>query len=97
MGHQLYTREIVEGDKLREGITRGVVKVFNVASAAYGAASGNVIIENRADAPTISHDGVTNINTLEVDDAVEDIAISVIKQASKPMIRQAMVLLCRLF
>lgn len=83
MGHQLYTREIVEGDKLREGITRGVVKVFNVASAAYGAASGNVIIENRADAPTISHDGVTNINTLEVDDAVEDIAISVIKQASK--------------
>lgn len=83
MGEKLYVREIVDDKKLRDGITRGVTKVFKVAQTAYGAASGNVMIENRADVPTISHDGVTNIATLEAEDAIEDMAISVIKQASK--------------
>lgn len=83
MGQPRYVREIVAGKDLRDSIGRGVAKVFNIATAAYGAASGNVIIENRADAPTISHDGVTNIATLEVENPVEDMAISVIKQASK--------------
>ena len=83
MGQKLYVRNIVEGDKLYNGILEGVTKVFQVARTAYGAASGNVMIENRADVPTISHDGVTNIATLEADDPIEDMAISVIKQASK--------------
>ena len=83
MGEKLYVREIVDDKKLRDGITRGVTKVFKVAQTAYGAASGNVMIENRADVPTISHDGVTNIATLEAEDPIEDMAISVIKQASK--------------
>ena len=83
MGQKLYVREIVKGKELREGITNGVTKAFVVAQTAYGAASGNVMIENRADVPTISHDGVTNIATLEAGDPIEDMAISVIKQASK--------------
>lgn len=83
MGQKTYNRRIVSGEELRKGIASGVEKVFKVANAAYGVASGNVIIENRASAPTISHDGVTNIATLEVSDPVEDLAISVIKQASQ--------------
>lgn len=83
MGQKLYVRECVMGEELHKGISRGVSKVFSIAQAAYGAASGNVMIENRADAPTISHDGVTNIAVLEVENPVEDMAISVIKQASK--------------
>ena len=83
MGQKLYIREMTIGPKLRDGITAGVTKVFAVAQTAYGAASGNVIIENRADVPTISHDGVTNIAALEAEDPIEDMAISVIKQASK--------------
>ena len=67
MGQKLYVRECVMGEELHKGISRGVSKVFSIAQAAYGAASGNVMIENRADAPTISHDGVTNIAVLEVE------------------------------
>ena len=83
MGQKLYVREIVDGENLRDGIHTGITKVFQVARTAYGAAAGNVMIENRADVPTISHDGVTNIATLEADDPIEDMAISVVKQASK--------------
>ena len=41
------------------------------------------MIEHRATAPTISHDGVSNLEELEVEDAIEDMAIKVVKQASK--------------
>lgn len=83
MGQPRYVRKIASGDELDSKINNGVEKVFSVAIAAYGSASGNVMIENRADPPTISHDGVTNINTLELEDPIEDMAVAVIKQASK--------------
>lgn len=76
-------RNIITGEELIDGIDRGVDKVFQVAKTAYGSASGNVMIEHRASAPTISHDGVSNLDELEVSDPVEDMAIKVIKQASK--------------
>jgi chaperonin GroEL len=41
------------------------------------------MIEHRATAPTISHDGVSNLEELEVEDAIQDMAIKVVKQASK--------------
>ena len=76
MGKPTYNRLIMTGEDLRDGIDRGMGVIYDVARTAYGVRSGNVMIENRADAPTISHDGVSNIAVLERSDPIEDMAIS---------------------
>lgn len=83
MGKPSYIREAVSGDKLKESIASAVEMIEDIALSAYGVKSGNVMIENRADPPTISHDGVTNIGVVEVSDPVEDMAIATIKQAAE--------------
>lgn len=83
MGKPTYNRLVTTGDELYTQINKGIETIKEVAVAAYGVKSGNVIIENRADPPTISHDGVTNIGAIEVSDSIEDLTISTIKQASE--------------
>ena len=83
MGKPTYNRFLMTGEDLREGIDRGMGIIYEVARTAYGVRSGNVMIENRADAPTISHDGVSNIAVLERSDPIEDMTIGVVKQASE--------------
>lgn len=83
MGKSTYNRMIMTGEDLRDGIDRGMSVIYDVARTAYGVRSGNVMIENRADAPTISHDGVTNIDVLERSDPIEDMTVGVVKQASQ--------------
>ncbi len=83
MGKPTYNRCILTGDDLRAGIDRGMDCIYDVARAAYGVRSGNVMIENRADTPTISHDGVSNIEVLEREDPIEDMTVAVVKQASQ--------------
>lgn len=83
MGKPTLNRTLVKGKQLRDGITKGIDKLYEVALTAYGINGGNVMLERRASAPTISHDGVSNLEELEVEDAVEDMAIKVVKQASQ--------------
>ena len=83
MGKPTYNRMIMTGEDLRDGIDCGMGIIYDVARTAYGVRSGNVMIENRADAPTISHDGVSNIAVLERSDPIEDMTIGVVKQASE--------------
>ena len=83
MGKPTLNRTIVTGQTLKNKIQNGMKKIMDVAWVAYGCKGGNVMIEHRASAPTISHDGVTNLDDLEVADAVEDMTIKTVKQASK--------------
>lgn len=83
MSKPTYNRRIVTGEELKAGIQNGIKSIYAVAKAAYGVSSGNVFIENRADAPTISHDGVTNIDVLERSAPIEDMTVATIKQASQ--------------
>ena len=83
MGKPTLNRVCVSGEDLEDGISCGISTLFEVAKAAYGCKAGNVMIEHRASAPTISHDGVSNLDELEVSDAIEDMTIKVVKQASK--------------
>lgn len=83
MSKPTYNRCIVTGEELKAGIQNGIDSIYAVAKAAYGVSSGNVFIENRADAPTISHDGVTNIDVLERSDPIEDMTVATVKQASQ--------------
>lgn len=83
MGKPTLNRQVVTGEVLQEGITKGLNTIYEVALTAYGVNGGNVAIERRASAPTISHDGVSNLEELEVEDPIEDMAIKVVKQASQ--------------
>lgn len=83
MGKPTLNRKCITGKELEEGISKGIDTLYSVALTAYGCKGGNVMIEHRASAPSISHDGVSNLDELEVSDAVEDMAIKVVKQSSK--------------
>lgn len=83
MGKPALNRKCITGKKLDRGIYSGIQILYNVAKTAYGCKGGNVMIEHRASAPTISHDGVSNLEELEVGDAIQDMAIKVVKQSSR--------------
>jgi chaperonin GroEL len=83
MGKPTLNRKCITGKKLERGISSGIHTLYEVAKTAYGSKGGNVMIEHRATAPLISHDGVSNLEELEVNDAVQDMTIKVVKQASK--------------
>lgn len=83
MGKPTLNRSCVSGEPLSIGISEGIRTLYDVAKTAYGCKGGNVMIEHRATAPTISHDGVSNLEELEVEGAIQDMTIKVVKQASK--------------
>lgn len=82
-------RDIFGSDEAQDAIRDGIDAIYKVALASYGANSGNVLIENRYGEPLISHDGITNVSSLVLDDAVENAAASVVRQASEKTNRNA--------
>lgn len=82
-------RETLFGNDVQERIEAGIATIYNVALAAYGANSGNVLIEHRYGEPLISHDGITNVSNLVVSDPVANAAISIVRQASEKTNRNA--------
>lgn len=61
----------------------GAQTVYEVAKAAYGPLSGNAVIEKTYGEPLISHDGVTNVEEVFLDDPVENMGARAIVQASR--------------
>lgn len=82
-------RYIAGGEDLQKKISSGINKIYDVALASYGVSSGNVLIEHRYGEPLISHDGITNIGKLVLDDPIENAAVSVVRQASEKTNRDA--------
>lgn len=76
-------KEIVYDEEALKRIKDGVEAVYKVAKAAYGPMSGNVLLHRNWGAPTISHDGVTNVREVEPKDLISNMAASVIKQAAE--------------
>lgn len=82
-------RNIVSGRELEDKIKEGVEKIYNVALASYGVNSGNVMIEHRYGEPLVSHDGITNVGKLVVEDPIENMIVSLVRQASEKTNRDA--------
>lgn len=82
-------RNIIAGRELDDKIKEGVEKIYNVALASYGVNSGNVMIEHRYGEPLVSHDGITNVGKLVVEDPVENMVVSLMRQASEKTNRDA--------
>ena len=77
------TREVITGEAAQAAILKGVELAFEVAKAAYGPTSGNVLLEAQYGDPQPSHDGVFNLEHLHVSDAAVNTAIRVLVQASR--------------
>lgn len=77
------TRTIVSGEELDKKTLEGVEAVYQVAKAAYGPRSGNVLIESNYGDPILSHDGVFNVDKVHLEDPVANMAVRTIVQASK--------------
>jgi chaperonin GroEL len=82
-------RKIIKGDEVQQKIKAGIDQIFDVALASYGVSSGNVMIEHRYGEPLISHDGITNIGKLVLEDPIENAAVSIVRQASEKTNRDA--------
>lgn len=82
-------RDIISGDEVQDALRDGISAIYKVALASYGANSGDVLIEHRYGEPLVSHDGITNVNSLIIEDAVENAAVSIVRQASEKTNRNA--------
>lgn len=76
---------IVETDrvKVQENIRKGSTILYEVARAAYGPSSSNVMLGFSHGAPLFSHDGVTNLEMVRDSDPFVDDAIQSIKTISR--------------
>jgi chaperonin GroEL len=77
------TRNVVKGDEAQQAIKEAVETVFNLARAAYGPQSGNVLIEAQFGDPVASHDGIFNLDHLHLEDPKLDIPARALIQASR--------------
>lgn len=89
MNGNSFTRDTHFGDELTTALKHGVDKVDQVAKAAYGPQSGNVLVELSFGAPEVSHDGVTNVKRVHLLDPVENLAARILVQASEQTNRKA--------
>lgn len=76
-------KDVIFDDDLHTKIARGLRIAYNVAKASFGPNAGNALIEYPYGDPLISRDGVTNLQKITLDDAVENAAVKIVVQASK--------------
>jgi chaperonin GroEL len=76
-------KDVVFDDDLHTKIASGFLKTYNVAKASFGPNAGNALIEYPYGDPLISRDGVTNLQKLNFEDAIENATKQIIVQASK--------------
>lgn len=84
-----FARNTHFGEELTEGLKKGVEKVYEVAKAAYGPQSGNVLVELNFGEPQVSHDGVSNVKRVHLVDPLENIAARILVAASEQTNRKA--------
>lgn len=76
-------KQILDEKQTQDAIQRGVNKLYDVASAAYGAKGGDVILEMNYGDPKLSRDGVTNVSEVYLQDRGENAAARLVVQASR--------------
>ena len=77
------SKNIIYEEELQSKIASGIEKVYQVAKAAYGPLAGNAFLEENYGDPTISRDGVTNVEKVYLEDPAENMAARTLIQASR--------------
>lgn len=75
-------KEIVFGKEGRESLLKGVNKLADAVAVTLGPGGRNVLIEQETGIPVITKDGVTVAKAVELEDVVENLGATLVKQAS---------------
>ena len=75
-------RGIERGKIMREALLKGVNKVADTVSVTLGPKGKNVMLQNKYGAPLITNDGVTVAKRIELEDELENMGASLIKEVA---------------
>ena len=82
-------KNLAFGDGARSQILTGVEKLTNAVGSTLGASGKCVILEDSNGAPQITKDGVTVANSITLQDPLENIGATLIKQAAQRTVSDA--------
>ena len=82
-------KNLTFGDTARSQILTGVEKLTNAVGSTLGASGKCVILEDGNGAPQITKDGVTVANSIILQDPIENIGATLIKQAAQKTVADA--------
>ncbi len=75
-------KKIIFNEEARQAIKQGVDKLANTVKVTLGPKGSNVVLDKGLGAPTVINDGVTIAKEIELEDKVENIGASLVKEVS---------------
>ena len=75
-------KDIKFGIDAREGLERGIDKLANAVRVTLGPKGRNVVLDKAYGAPTITNDGVTIANDIELEDRFENMGAQLVKEVA---------------
>jgi chaperonin GroEL len=75
-------KDIVYGDRSRQGILRGVNSLANAVKVTLGPKGRNVILDKKFGSPTITKDGVTVAKEIELPDPLENMGAQMVREVA---------------
>jgi len=75
-------KQLIFDNDARQAILRGVQKLSKAVKTTLGPSGRVVILEKSFGSPTVTKDGVTVANEIEIEDAIENIGAQMIKEVS---------------
>ena len=82
-------KELAFGEEARGQVLAGVEKLTNAVSSTLGASGKCVILEDQNGRPVITKDGVTVANSITLQNPLENIGSTLIKQAAQRTVNEA--------
>ena len=82
-------KNLAFGNDAKEAIFSGVDKLTNAVKSTLGASGKCVIYEDAMGKPVVTKDGVTVANSVILEDALENIGATLIKQAAQSTVKEA--------
>lgn len=77
------TKKVITSPQLEEKLIAGIDNLAQAVGSTLGPMGKNVILETAYGATTVTKDGVTVANYVELEDPVENLAVQILKQAAK--------------
>ena len=75
-------KEINYGKEARDGLERGIDKLANAVKVTLGPKGRNVVLDKSYGAPTITNDGVTIAQEIELEDRFENMGAQLVKEVA---------------
>jgi len=82
-------KDLAFGDTARSQVLTGVEKLTNAVGSTLGASGKCVILEDSNGHPQITKDGVTVANSITLQDPLENIGATLIKEAAQRTVKEA--------